>query len=191
MQDIIEEIGFQHMDHIRAVLNPTATYLGTLWYIRWIIFTVIAAALYQKTRTAYLIFTILDLIFVVLSALSLEAYHKPTGILIIVEEIAIFIWHLLQLLLFNDLEKGGNFSSGLVWTFVIIIFICYIAVILIEIVLVGFSMVSRVADKGQRSIGERRGERHQEPPKMSARDLHTMPTKTHGQDVPKPDRMGI
>ena len=179
------------MNHIRAVHNPVATYMGTLWYVRWIVYTAISTIWYLSTRTAYIIGTIFSIAFIALSALSIEAYHKPDGILIIVEEVLIFIWFLLQLLLLNDLEKGGNFSSTLVWIFVIVIFICYLAVIVLELVLLGLALAPRptiVPNKGRGTAG---GRSHNPTESnfsrgMTGKELQQMPTKTHGQSIPKP-----
>lgn len=189
IQDIIEEIAFQHMDHIKAVFNPMATYIGTLWFIRWLVFVAIATIWYESTRTIYIISSILNATFIGLTVVSYEAYYQPDAMLILAEEIIIFVWHLLQLLLFFDLESGGNYSSTIVWILVILIFLCFISTILIEFALIYFSLVPRptvIPEQGGKQIqlaGNRTGVNTNE---ASRSNFQQLPTQKHGQSVPQP-----
>lgn len=214
IQDVIEEIAFQHMDHVRAVASPFSTYLGTAWFLRWIIFTLISSIWFESPRTLYSLALVINIAFIALTALSMDAFHKPDGMLILTEEVLIAFWQGFQLLLFIDLFNGGKFKKGGVWTLSVFIFLCYLGVILIELTLLGYSLVPRVYgpeaydDNRQSQYGGRNGaasglnargdgtagKAKKNVYEVDGESMQQMPVKIHGQSVPKPsgfDGMGF
>lgn len=201
------------MDHLKAVESPISTYFGTAWFLRWIIYTLMVSIWLNKPRTIYSLSMVLNLIFVVLTALSLNAFHKPNGMLILVEEVLITLWHFFQLLLFVDLGNGGKFKKGGVWALSVFIFMCYLGVILIELALLGLTFKEREYGPGASAQQQRKPVQGQGVNGLAAgngvdtmkkdksgiflidgKSVEQMPAKIHGQSVPKPsgfDAMGF
>ena len=141
MADVKLELVFMHQDPNIAAKHPLGVFCTALFVNRWIWFGVAGWIFTKKPRTMYTIFVGVDLIMIIVSASSLPTFRNGAGILILIEEVLVFLWHASQMILFYDqgrvVDKGKDgMSKNWVWFFVVIVFGAYLVTILIEIILI-------------------------------------------------------
>lgn len=83
-----------------------------LWYIRWMLFTILAIFLQKWPKTAYSICSIVDFLMILQAVFSLKSLWGGLGVLYLIEEILIFLVHFLQLFLWIDYYKGTYIGDG-------------------------------------------------------------------------------
>jgi len=78
-----------------------------------------------------------------ITVVAKKGFSTPTiGILIVIEEFLIFIWSCLTFaLLIDEHSSGAHIGSTVTWIFVITIFICFGASLLIEILIAVLNLV--------------------------------------------------
>lgn len=84
---------------------------------------------------------------ILLSIIAMGGVLSPLGILFVVEEVFLFIWHILQWVLFLDFFSGeidviGRFSVAWTKFFCWVIFVCVFICILLELLgwIIGFAV---------------------------------------------------
>lgn len=127
-----------YLDPKNEEIKITALFLP-LWYLRWVIFVSLAHWFSTSPRTVYTIYWSVDLLFIALSVFSIKGHWTPVGILFMVEELFVFLWHFSQFILWVDYFKGifkgdGKMSEKNVKVWVWIIFISVMICVLLEIV---------------------------------------------------------
>lgn len=132
-KEIKADVHSAYVNPLNLSKNPLAALFMPVWYFRWIALVLVATIWWNYPRTCYLIFFIIDLIPLTFSVLALGGLWSPLGILYLVEEAFVLIWHVSQFILWVDFYKGefpgdGKMSDGATkfwsWLILISIWIC-------------------------------------------------------------------
>lgn len=111
-----------------------------LWYTRWVFTTFFSLGLEAMPRTAYFVVLIFDIVLLVFAGMTMEAFLGSIGLLIVIQEVLILLWHLSQFLLFVDYYSSdpigeGKFSDGLSALLIYLIFACFVFSVILEFVI--------------------------------------------------------
>jgi hypothetical protein len=124
-----------HQEKILLKGNKLGKFYNAAWVTRWIIFIGVAFLSTGKPRTAWAIFWIVDLLMVVYTVLCLNTFMNICGILILVEEICLLIWHFWIFEFFLEGTTTSPWKTGTIkfWSYVVLFL--YLICMVIEIVL--------------------------------------------------------
>jgi len=86
-----------------------------------------------------MIFWILDIIMIIWTLGSLGTFRGASGVLILIEEFLLLVWHACQWIFFLDYEKN-KLSDKMILIFAIAIFASFLLVIFIEFLLIFMSL---------------------------------------------------
>ena len=139
------EFFLQFNHHYKAGHAKLSNYYSTVWCMRWVFFAVSSIVWYRFPRTMYAIFFVLNILMIVWTVtLKNQFRSKLLWILILVEEILIWIWHLGAWI--NYLDYYGNATMAKFWVNLNtnLMFWPYIATLLIEtFILVYMAIVNK------------------------------------------------
>lgn len=128
-----------YLDPTKGKQNIFAVAFMPLWYFRWIFFIGLAYWNWNSPRTTYTLFWIFDIFYIALSVLAMKGIRSPVGILFVVEEAFVFVWHFSQFILWVDYFKArypgvGKLSTKATKFWVWLIFISLLSTIVLELV---------------------------------------------------------
>ena len=124
-----------HQEKILLKGNKLGKFYNFVWVFRWFLFIAIALMSFGKPRTAWLIFWVVDLFMIVYTVLCLNTFMNVAGILILVEEILVLIWHFWIFEFSVEGTSTSPWKTGTIKFWSIVVLLCYILCMLIEIVL--------------------------------------------------------
>jgi hypothetical protein len=133
-----------------AVTEGVATYYNPLCLTRWLILAAASAIWFDMYRTMCFVVVLFSALYIGFSFSMHNTARLPEGTLIVCEELLVFVWFSIQLLLFYDQHGNGRISQKWVDFWISIQFGCFIMSNLIELVLVIFAFMDLEA-KGRRS----------------------------------------
>lgn len=110
------------------------------WYGRWMLFVLFSVVWWNYPRTMYCLIWIIDLIFLGFAVVSMGGFKGPIGILVVVEEFLLLLWHFSMFILMVDYYKEeipgiGKMSKKATGWWVYFIFISSIICAILEIVI--------------------------------------------------------
>lgn len=133
-ESVSHDFTYMHQDKVMLTSKPLGKWYNFAFTTRWCGFFFICLMGYYKPRSAYTILVVVDLFMVVFTIMCRKSFMNICGILIIVEEICVLLWHFIIWMFFVDSPKNG-FEKGTVKFWSYVMFVCYILCMLIEIVL--------------------------------------------------------
>lgn len=138
--DIYNEIAFMFIDKKKAVKNQNtyAVYYNSHFLIKWAAYAGISMYFIDYPITAYLIYCIVDVIFVIFTVMSMKEFIGFTGALILANEVVLLLWHsiMFALLLDNPYIQGeGKINEQWVKFLVLCVFVLFCLAFLVEIIL--------------------------------------------------------
>jgi len=123
-----------HQEKCYLSMNPIAKWYNFAFVTRWIVFLALSLLMDGKPRTSYTIFVILDVCLLAFSIVCLKSFMNCCGILIVVEEVLVLIWHAIMMFWFYG-APNDRFEAGTVKFFSYVHLIAYILCMIIEIIL--------------------------------------------------------
>lgn len=133
-ESVSHDFSYMHQDKALLKSKPLGKWYNFAFVFRWILFIALALMSQGKPRTVYTIFWIIDLGMLAFSVLCLKTFMNFAGILIIIEEFCVLVWHFLIWIFFIDTPDNG-YEKGTVKFWSIVMLICYLLCMLIEIIL--------------------------------------------------------
>ena len=115
-------------------MKPIGKWYNFAFVARWVLFLVLGLFTFGKPRTVWFIYIILDICLLVFSILCLKTFMNFAGILIIVEEVLVLIWHIIVELFFISAPEN-SYEEGTVKFLSYIMLFCFLLCLLIEIIL--------------------------------------------------------
>jgi len=118
-----------------------------LWFFRWGTIALFSVVWWRSPRTMYCLFWVFDLLVLAFAGISMAGFRGPLGILFLVEEVFVFIWHFSQFILFVDYYRGGEgigkMGNGGVRFWAYLIFISSFFCIFIELAIWGIATFTK------------------------------------------------
>lgn len=125
-----------HQEKSKLKNFPIAKWYNFAYLFRWFFFITVCFSTFGWPKTGYVLFWVFDLVMLAFSVVCLKSFMNISGILIIVEEFCLFLWHFLAFIFWE--ETSNYYKEGTVKFWITIMFILYLLVMLIEIALIVF-----------------------------------------------------
>lgn len=133
-ESVSHDFNYMHQEKSMLSGNKLGRWYNFAFVTRWLAFITIALMSLGKPRTSYCLFWIFDLLMLGFSIVCLKTFMNFAGILIIIEEFLLLLWHFIIFLFFVDApDNGYEFKTVRFW--MVVVLICYLLCMLIEIIL--------------------------------------------------------
>lgn len=140
------EIAFQHQNYFKAVKKPIFRYYNTAYLCKQMLVVFIGTLFYTAGRTIYALLIVIDVLWVVATALALPSFHKCNGYMILASDVLQFWKHLPQLVFTVDSVSGYFIGQATTNSWSVIGVLAWFFGILIEFILI--FMGRRESDPG-------------------------------------------
>jgi hypothetical protein len=138
VEHILLEIAYMHMDPLKGVKQPVTMWYNTVWLVRWILEVVLCTCFVYHPKTIYAILIPINLAMTVYAILVRNSFTNPlTGLVIMAEEVLVFLLHLFMgFLMWDALRKKGSYmKQTTVMLFVMLGLLIYLIVMFMQFLL--------------------------------------------------------
>lgn len=133
--DVTLEVAYAHLNSEKVEEDKRLRLYNDIWYLRWALISIVSLIYPNFPITLLIIWSIFDFVLLLYAILCLGGFRGISGILVIFEELFVFIWHFGLMCLFYN--YGSKEELGKFWfnLFNYFITIGFFFSILIEIIL--------------------------------------------------------
>lgn len=104
-------VAFAHLSAEKVQDDKKMRLYNDIWYIRWALFSVISLIWPNYPLLLSIIWTGVDFLLFLYAILTLGGFKGISGILIVFEELFVFLWHLGLVFLYYNFQKDDPFGD--------------------------------------------------------------------------------